>query len=255
MKLLASDYDNTLSFNGVIKETDKIAIRYFQKQGNLFGVCTGRSLRGIVEFTEGIDFDFYILLSGAYILNKKKEVILENRIPLKLVQEIHQFVGLVDASANYQDTNYQVYQKKRKTSFGKQIDSFLQLDDITDYVNSFSLHFKEREDDKAKKTALRIEKKFGDQIAVFLNTRHIDLAAKGSSKGKALQVIQEYYNLEKNQLYAIGDSYNDLPMLNAVDNSYTFTSSPDDIKKQVKTIVTSVSKCIEDIESRDKNEI
>lgn len=255
MKLLASDYDNTISFNGVIKETDKAAIRDFQNQGNLFGVCTGRSLRGVVEFTKGIDFDFYILLSGAYILNKKKKVILENRIPLKLVQEIHQFVGNVDASANYQDTNYQVYQKKRKTSFGKQIDSFLQLDDITDYVNSFSLHFKEGEDDKAKKTALRIEKTFGNQIEVFLNTRHIDLAAKGSSKCKALQIVQEYYNLEKNQLYAIGDSYNDLPMLNAIDNSYTFASSPENIKNQVKTIVTSVSECIEDIELRDKNGI
>ena len=54
MKLLASDYDNTLSFNNVIKETDKIAIRDFQNQRNLFGVCTSHSLRGIVEFTEDI---------------------------------------------------------------------------------------------------------------------------------------------------------------------------------------------------------
>ena len=74
--------------DGVHKE-DVEAIRTFQKQGNLFGLCTGRQLEGIKYPFGGnrehpltdIDFDFYITLSGGVIFNKKEEVIFEKEYP------------------------------------------------------------------------------------------------------------------------------------------------------------------------------
>ena len=39
MKLLASDFDNTLWFNDHMKDNDVKNIKEFQKHGNLFGVC------------------------------------------------------------------------------------------------------------------------------------------------------------------------------------------------------------------------
>ena len=71
MKLLASDFDNTLWFHDHMKERDVKTIKEFQKQGNLFGVCTGRCLQGIVNPSQpyNLEHDFYILLSGALILN------------------------------------------------------------------------------------------------------------------------------------------------------------------------------------------
>ena len=79
MNLLASDFDNTLLFDNKMKERDVKTIKQFQENGHLFGLCTGRSLEGVMTPTlpYDIQYDFYILLSGALILNKDKDIILE----------------------------------------------------------------------------------------------------------------------------------------------------------------------------------
>ena len=80
MKVLASDYDGTLLFNEKFKEGDLKKIKEFQKAGNLFGLCSGRPFKGIYEFCKPyIDFDFYILCTGALVLNKEREVIYKVR--------------------------------------------------------------------------------------------------------------------------------------------------------------------------------
>lgn len=55
MKLLASDFDGTLLLHpnrndNIILKNDKKAIKKFQKEGNLFGICTGRSLDGVLNW-------------------------------------------------------------------------------------------------------------------------------------------------------------------------------------------------------------
>ena len=47
MKMLASDYDGTLYFEFGYRKTDLEAIRQFQKEGNLFGLCSGRPLSNL----------------------------------------------------------------------------------------------------------------------------------------------------------------------------------------------------------------
>ena len=65
MKLLASDFDNTLWFEDHMKDEDVKAIHEFQKHGHLFGICSGRSLSGILRPSKPYDiqYDFFILLS------------------------------------------------------------------------------------------------------------------------------------------------------------------------------------------------
>lgn len=71
MKALASDFDGTLYFKDGFKEKDLKAIKEFQDHGNLFGICTGRPLSAIIEECQGkINFDFYIVASGALVLDK-----------------------------------------------------------------------------------------------------------------------------------------------------------------------------------------
>ena len=125
MKLLASDFDNTLWFNDHMKDNDVKNIKEFQKHGNLFGVCTGRCLHGIVNPSQpyNLEHDFYILLSGALVLNKDKEVIFEKQIPLSLVKEIYNFLNQKDASIVYKDVMYKVYKTKKPVRHGTAYES------------------------------------------------------------------------------------------------------------------------------------
>lgn len=75
MKAFASDLDGTLVFDRKVKDMDKEAIHMFQKK-NMFGVCTGRPICSLFDI-EDIPFDFYIVSSGALLLDRNKKMIEE----------------------------------------------------------------------------------------------------------------------------------------------------------------------------------
>ena len=64
MKALASDFDGTLYLHEGehnYREEDITGIGDLQKQGYLFGLCTGRPLRGITDFlSKRLHPDFYL---------------------------------------------------------------------------------------------------------------------------------------------------------------------------------------------------
>lgn len=249
MYLLASDFDNTLLFNDQLKDGDVKAIERFQKKGHLFGICSGRSLTGILNpsLPYGVEYDFYILLSGALILNKDKEVIFERQIPMQLVLDIEKDVECHNSHVVYQDV---MYTTDEKSSFRMSyVPSYENLS--TDKVSAYSLHFKENELDKAMKTTQYINEKYGEWIVAFQNNEHIDMAMKGCSKGEGMKIIQDYFKLSDEQVHGIGDSWNDLPMLDAIINSYSFDYSHPSVQAHAKTIVKSVAECIEDIEKKE----
>ena len=94
MKLLASDFDGTLFFHSEkddMRIRDLKAIRKFQDEGNLFGICTG-----IIEPTrDRVNYDFYIVNSGAIILDKDKNIIQKNVIKTEVAKKV---VDEVDSS-------------------------------------------------------------------------------------------------------------------------------------------------------------
>lgn len=248
MKLLASDFDNTLFFeHKYMKENDLKAIYKFQQDGHLFGVCTGRSLEGVLRPSQDydIEYDFYILLSGALILNKEKEVIFEKKIPISLVNEIFESLDKQDATVVYKDIMYRVCENRQEDFHAQIIKSFTELK--TDKVSAFSFHYQEDEIDQATKATQFINDKFGHIVHAFQNNQHIDLAMKGCSKGNGLKLIQEYYHIQDDDIYCIGDSWNDLPMFSVIQHAYTFTYAPNDVKKQAEVVVETLGDCINNI--------
>ena len=81
MKALASDIDGTLVFNQQIKKQDKEAIEKYQKE-HLFGVCSGRPRCALFDL-EKLKLDFYILSSGAMILDKGFNIIQDFSMNIK----------------------------------------------------------------------------------------------------------------------------------------------------------------------------
>lgn len=248
MKLLASDFDNTLWFYDHMKEKDLQAIKHFQKQGHLFGLCSGRSLDGVLKPSRPYDitYDFFILLSGGLILNRQQDIIFEKKIPLSLVKEIYDFTGQLDISVVCNDITYQLYKNSGDPVFGVEIQS---LDDIhAEEVHAFSFHYPSCDIAKAHCMTQKILEKYGDVVEAYQNAQHIDLAKKGCSKGHGIQIIQDYFRLPEQHIYGIGDNYNDLPMLDVIKNSYSFDYAPQDVQTHAQKIVSQLYECIEDIE-------
>ena len=89
-KLLASDLDGTLIFNGKISDDDIESIARLRKENNIFGVSTGRPYNGVSFLTRdyGIEIDFYVLLNGTLVLDKNLNVLKHEKIPFDIVENI-----------------------------------------------------------------------------------------------------------------------------------------------------------------------
>ena len=89
---VASDFDNTLYFWGEeepMRAADIFGIVYYQQRGGLFGICTGRSLVGVRDVIGPyMRPDFYILASGALVLDGEEKVLFRECLPLEIVEEI-----------------------------------------------------------------------------------------------------------------------------------------------------------------------
>ena len=237
MKALASDIDGTLVFNQQIKKQDKEAIEKYQKE-HLFGVCSGRPRCALFDL-EKLKLDFYILSSGAMILDKGFNIIQDFSMKKEIVQQIFNEYKK-KAHIILQTGNADVFYATLKEDYNpklKVISSFKEVEH--EIIYGTSLVFK---DDKiTKKACLEINQKY-QEVKGFQNRNSIDIVRKGCSKGTGIKVIKDYFHLEKEA--GIGDSYNDLPMLKVVDTAFTFKTSPQEIQKQVHYCVNDIAEAI-----------
>ena len=72
---------------------------------------------------------------------------------------------------------------------------------------------------------------------------YIDITEKGCSKGLGILKLKELMHLE--EVAGIGDSYNDIPMLETVDHSFTFPTSPESLTSIVDDVVDSVEEALD----------
>ena len=58
-------------------------------------------------------------------------------------------------------------------------------------------------------------------------------------------------SINESDVYGIGDSWNDLPLLDSVKHGYTFTYAPSEVKNKAEKVVGSLSEAIQDILKED----
>ena len=72
--------------------------------------------------------------------------------------------------------------------------------------------------------------------------RQVDVVAAGCSKGTGMCKVREIFGIDR--FGGIGDSYNDLPLLQAADVGFTFPDAPEELREAADEIVLSVSEAI-----------
>lgn len=248
MKILASDFDNTLLFYDGMRENDLKAIKKFQAQGNLFGVCTGRNLEGILNPSKDYDiqYDFYICTSGSHILDKDLNIILAKKIPMEVVKELRTILGKdIHMSMTYDNKMYHLNKDPHRQYRGTIIKDINEIN--VQEIDACSFHYPNGQIKEARKMIEKILKQLGHKISAFQNNEHIDITALGCSKGNGIEIIKKHYQIQDHDMIGIGDSFNDLPMFEHVGNSYTFDYSDQEVKQKADHVVSSIAECIDDL--------
>ena len=89
IKIIFFDIDDTLrnSKTGFIPSTIPTAFQQLREKGILTGIATGRGIFGVVPEIKALKPDFFVTLNGAYIEDKKGNVIYSNKIAKDKVEE------------------------------------------------------------------------------------------------------------------------------------------------------------------------
>ncbi len=245
-KLLASDLDGTLVNYGKVSEIDKQSILKLREQNHFFGVSTGRPYNGVSFLKEEykIDLDFYVLLNGAFILDRNLNVLKHDRIPFKVVNEIferYKECKLLGIDEGYETT---ILVGNSDYSWGNTY--FRNIDEVRGHECSLiSIDFSNRGIDEILRIYDEINRDFSDYVVAYRNFKYVDVVPKGCSKGLGVKTIADKLGVNLNDVYVIGDSFNDAAMFEITKNSFTFPRVEENLKEKANFIVDSVSQCIE----------
>ncbi|WPC40495.1 Cof-type HAD-IIB family hydrolase [Clostridium sp. JS66] len=77
---------------------------------------------------------------------------------------------------------------------------------------------------------------------VVSGDKWIDIMNKGTSKGSAIKILQEKFDINENNTMVFGDYYNDLSMFKEAYYSYAMENAPEDVKKHANFIAENNNK-------------
>ncbi len=250
-KVFASDFDGTMYFYQAeedrklpVENVEKI--REYQEAGHLFGLCTGRQIGGLTPFIGGkVKPDFYITSTGANIVDGEMGEIYRRGIDRDVADAIIKMVNPEEHRISIDiDGIIHVFAEMDYPGEYHVIKSI--YDAKPGMVHQLGVHNESLEE--ARALAEKINKVFGAHINAFQNVVEVDIAPKGCTKGKGVEHLKEYMreHLGDMKLYGIGDSINDLPLLEASDVSYTFPYAPKEVQEKATKVVETIVDALED---------
>ena len=249
MKALASDFDGTLHFvdeehKGYFKKEDLDAIQTFQKEGNLFGLCTGRPLLGFEGDLEGgPSLDFIIASTGGIVTtmeNNEPKTLYEETITYQQVADIQELCeGRGNLYIHADGRVYTLYTRKLGYDSQTVLSDVKELDGK--HITAISVWTPSLEE--AAVLTDDINQTFKGTIDAYQNQNWLDVIHYGVSKGKGALKLKDATNIDI--IAGIGDSFNDIPLLEKVDVSFTFHSSDDRVKEKADYIVDTVAEALD----------
>lgn len=244
MYVLASDFDNTLFFRNIeggFKNEDFQAIHDFQSDGHLFGLCSGRPIAGLLHpLKNQIKPDFFIVSTGGLILDRDYHVLYAKSLSFEIACQIYE---------TYQDEIELLVQTSSLDNVymtnplpdDQNVVAISSMEDMKGKeIYSFSLIKSTQE--RAKQITKQINEQY-HEVDAYQNVDSIDIVCHGCSKGAAILKLKDFLGIDC--IAGIGDSYNDLPMLNVVNTAFTFDYSPDEVKNQSDYVVSNIKEAIQ----------
>lgn len=261
-KLFVSDLDGTLFYNDgknttSISEDNLNAIKEYVAKGNIFAIASARNHQFIDRLTEMLGFrPLYIAYNGAYIIID--DYIIEHSMHLKDYQlfekyfkdnDIDGFVSTLSEDVFYQ-SNRKKYPFNDKT-YDKSVRHKLMYEGINTSKNTYSTNKKCHKillvlrRDLVETVKKDLKDKYGNMYEfVSSDVDNIDVVKKGCSKGKAVSILSEYYNIDEDHIGVIGDSENDISMFLHAKYRFAMRNGIKPLKEKANYIVDNVNEAI-----------
>jgi Cof subfamily protein (haloacid dehalogenase superfamily) len=230
-KMIFFDIDGTI----ITEDTQIIppktieAIKKARENGHLAFINTGRTFFNVTEDIRNIGFDGYVCGCGTYIHYEDKPLLAES-IPHMTCVEIIEKLRECKIDAVFEGLNNVFFDLTKegntemvriKEFFEKQgIDVTKSWEEQDIVFDKFVIWINEDSDFETFHSYITKDFDYIDRGNNFG-----EVVPKGFSKATGIKFLQEYFDVSLEDCYAIGDSSNDLPMLQYVPNSIAMGNS------------------------------
>ena len=252
-KLIIADFDGTLGNVPDYVHPDTVkAIKQFQKNGGIFSIITGRSYSSVSAICEKYQLKCTVAsFQGARITDLSKGLELFNDgIPPKeaytLIKEVLEYgfpvVAWADDSLYYREESFYSYLYTNKLEQAK----FVQTDDVAKKVLE--------DGNPVGKICVVVPEELTEEVAYKLSQRYdgkytansgakrlIEIIRPDLNKGVAVRKIAEYYGISLDQVLTVGDSTNDLMLIDGEWHGVAVGDASEQLKKVAKEITVPYS--------------
>lgn len=275
IKLICIDMDGTLlNSKHEVSERNKEALRKARELGVNIAIATGRLFCSARYYSDLIGVDTAVIASnGAYIkTNYEDTALLENPMPKDVAIKIYNIVKKHGLSVNFNswDTLIREYPVPETHAYyvmnkllpeEKKVKFIINADNFVNALETFEGNILkgiviEEKENKEHLWAAKKELKevFGDNLHVVSSgNNNFEIMMGSSSKGNAVAKLAKSLNLSPEEVMCIGDSENDLSMIqfagtgvamgNGLDllknaaNYITDTNNDDGVAKAIENFV------------------
>ena len=277
-RLISTDLDGTIVFNGSIPLRDREAMARWRAAGNLLVINTGRSVSALehVVVPMGLEFDNAILYTGAAVVDENIRVRCSTALPPGVVEDILDFVegapGVTVFTTGL-DEDLLIYDtigsgSELLTLFRPATRRELDGREVIGVPMRFT------DSEMASRTETYLRRRWEGQAVGFRNQDFIDVVPASASKGEGLRQLVASLSespaqapasdladdssasgvaeppVEPIETWSIGDSWNDISMHQAADHSYALPWSPPEVVEQCDGTVSSLADLIDSLMGR-----
>lgn len=256
IKLICTDMDGTLlADDHNVPEENREALKKAVDKGIHVAITTGRLFTSAKYYARMTGVDAPIISSnGAYIRSgDSNDVIYENPLSLEETLEIYDILKKYDFRFNFNTYNSVISLKDEEDHSYKDMNKLVKACDRVEFIVNENLTevLKENEGNILKVIAIDKENKYlkemekakeefkalGKYEVVSSWSNNFEVMKKGTSKGEAVKRLAEMLGVKREEVMCIGDSENDLSMIEYAGVSVSMGNGLDVLKEKA-TFVT-----------------
>lgn len=247
-RLLALNIDGTLlQSNGRLHKSTKEAIEYVQEKGIYVTLVTSRSFPSAKKAAKALKLNSLLVTHrGAYIAASQEKPIFVKRIQEDETFEIVRLLEGFTCQIRLVHEKYSLANKTKlnsnmlaKTVFTTGDPIFYSqqfVDSLSDTIldepvtpPKIEVYFEDKEDLQDAQAA--IKGMFESIDTIKLSDLRMDIVPAGVSKLNGLLYLGEHLGISRNQMVVIGDSIDDLEMIEAAGLGVAMGNAPAEVKK------------------------